>query len=225
MDQLAGFGEFKDQGIEMGNVMIAQSMTPFMLRLTSLVALTLAVLAPGSARADAAGAEQFLQEIGDLTVSALAEEGSNEDSIEDLLDDFFTRTFDTVTIGRFALGRAWNTATPDQHAEYLRLFQRLVVGTYARRFSSYSGETFAVLGSRIQSNGDIMVQSRVVRPDGPPLNVDWRVRESSNGYGVIDVVVEQVSMTITYRNEFASIVSRNGVDGLIDALQTQVDEM
>ena len=124
------------------------------------------------------------------------------------------------------LGRYWNSATPQQQDEYQKLFEQLIVSTYADRFVEYSGETFRITGSRPEGENDTMVTTQIVRPNGPPVNVDWRVRKRDGTYKIIDVVVEGVSMGVTQRQEFASVISQNGgqVQGLIQALRQKVGQ-
>ena len=92
----------------------------------------------------------------------------------------------------------------------------LVVVTYARRFEEYSGEQLVVRGSRPEGQRDIMVLSDIIRPNGPPVAVGWRVREQDAGMRIVDVVIEGVSQGITQRDEFRSIIQRNG--GQLNAL-------
>mgnify|MGYP002016441583 FL=1 len=67
-----------------------------------------------------------------------------------------------------------------------------------------------------------MVFTKIGRPSGPPLKAAWRVRGSASGYKILDVIVEGVSMIATQRSEFAALVRRQGVMGLIDSLRMQV---
>ena len=61
-----------------------------------------------------------------------------------------------------------------------------------------------------------MVTSQVIQKDGPPVNLQWRVRKKDGGLRVVDVVVEGVSMSVTQRSDFASVIQSGG--GKLDAL-------
>ena len=64
-----------------------------------------------------------------------------------------------------------------------------------------------------------LVSTRVIG-GGPPLKVDWRVRERDDGGLVaIDVIVEGVSLIVTQRSEFAAVIERQGMDGLLAELR------
>ena len=142
----------------------------------------------------------------------------------DLFRTLLYAGFDVPYIGRWVLGRYWNSANDAQRTEYQKLFEQLIVNTYAERFVEYSGETFKITGINPAGEADSMVTTQIVRPNGPPVNVSWRVRKSGADYKIIDVVVENVSMGVTQRQEFASVIEQNGgrVDGLIQALRQKV---
>ena len=128
------------------------------------------------------------------------------------------------TIGKFALGRYWRTATKAQKDEYLELFEDMIIETYARRFEEYQGQQIQVGTARsVGSNGDSLVQSSIISSGSPDVSVDWRVRKNGNTYQVIDVLVEGVSMSVTQRSEFSSIIQRGGgnIDALLEKLRTR----
>lgn len=202
-------------------------MTPTFSRLAAFVLLVVLAL-PGAARAqtDPEGARQFISDLGDRTIEILQDDSIGLTQRVDRFRDLFRQGFDVPTIGRFVLGRYWRQASEEQQRTYLDLFEDWIVQTYARRFSDYSGETFEITGTRPEGD-DVQVTTRIVRGDAPPLQVGWRVRERGGSYNIIDVKVEEVSMLATQRDEFASLIQRNGgnVQALIDALDQRVAEM
>jgi len=131
-------------------------------------------------------------------------------------------SFDMDTIGRFSLGRYWNTATPAQQKEYSSLFRKMVVGVYTQRFSDYKGQKFEVKSARPVSGSDALVTSYIVPVDGgDTIQVDWRVRNKGGSLKIVDVLVAGVSMSVTQRADFSSVIQRGGgkLDALIDYLK------
>ena len=183
---------------------------------------------PGAARANdlSAGAAQFVADLGSRALEALANaKQMPQAEVAERLRGFLQDSFDTQTIGRFVLGRYWNVATPEQRQEYMRLFEDLIVGVYSKRFTEYTGGAgFEVVAHRPEGERDAVVSSRITRPSGgPPVAVDWRVRRGNAGYKVIDVAVEGLSMSVTQRDEFTSVIERGGgnFQALLDALRSQ----
>jgi len=177
------------------------------------------------AAVDQDGARAFIDTLGDRTVEILQDDALSSRERIEAFRQLFREGFAVPTIARFVLGRYWRSANEEQQQEYLSLFEDLVVETYARRFNEYSGETFEITGTRPQGEQDVQVQTRILRSDGPPVNVSWRVREREGGFQIVDVEVEGVSMALTQRNEFAAIIQRNGgnVEPLLQALRREIE--
>ena len=85
-------------------------------------------------------------------------------------------------------------------------------------------ETLKITGSRPEGDTDGIVSSQIIRPDAPPVAVDWRVRQRGDSLKVIDVAVEGVSMSVTQRSEFASVIQRGGgqIESLLQTLRQRV---
>ena len=162
---------------------------------------------------DAAG---FISDLGQRTVQILAAKAP-ENEREAKCRAIFEEGFDIPTISRFVLGGYWRTASEAQRQDFTALFETYVIRAYAVRFNDYGGEQLKVTAARTEDEDNSMVQSVIARPSGaPPIKVDWRVNKTARGFKITDVVVEGVSMAVTQRQEFASVIQRNG--GQIDAL-------
>jgi phospholipid transport system substrate-binding protein len=132
--------------------------------------------------------------------------------------------FDVSHIGRFVLGRFWRSASEAERAEYLQLFEDFIVQSYATRFREYSGENLKIVSTRTAPEDEAVVLTDLVRPNGPPVRVEWRLRRDGQAFKVIDVLVESVSMSITQRDDFSATIQRSGgrVEGLLAVLRDKV---
>ena len=159
--------------------------------------------------------------VQDLANSAISAAKLNHDNFEKL----FHKYFDSMYIGRFILGRYWKQATPAQQKEYLKLFNKLVVTSYEKRFDEYQGEQLKITDTN-QAGRDVIVKSILMDPNKSPIHINWRVRERSKGPRIIDVVVEDISLSITQRSEFASIIQQNNnsIEALLNALREKLHE-
>ena len=193
----------------------------------ALLAVSSWAVRPANAQSADPGAVAFIQNLGNEAVSTFSNKSVPREQAVQRFRGLLYQGFDVPYIGRWVLGRYWNSASPQQQAEYQKLFEQLIVKTYADRFVEYSGETFKIIGNQPAGETDSSVTTQIVRPNGPPVNVDWRVRKRDNHYKIIDVMVEGVSMGITQRQEFASVIESNGgkVEGLIQALRRKVGQM
>ena len=127
-------------------------------------------------------------------------------------------------IGRFLLGRYWRMASPEDREAYLKAFNESIVYTYTARFDEYSGQRLVVDGSR-EDGQFVLVNTRLVDPKGgPDVRVKWRLIRQGDGFKVADVVIEGVSMSVTQRQEYASVIQSGGgeVKALIKALNDRM---
>jgi phospholipid transport system substrate-binding protein len=167
-------------------------------------------------------AATFLNSLAQEALAVLSSQNGSLDEREIKVRALLRRNFDLPLIGRFVMGKAWRKASPEQKAEYQRVFAEYVLRTYSRRLGGYAGETFTVVKAEPMGKKDAVVITEISRPSGPPLVAGWRVRASDKGMHILDVMVQGISMAATQRSEFAALVSRQGVDGLIETLRMQV---
>jgi phospholipid transport system substrate-binding protein len=178
-----------------------------------LLALTGAAAPAGAAAANPA---DFIADLGKRAVDVLTS-STTEPQRESQFRALFDEGFDVPGIARFVLGPYWRTATEPQRQEFTKLFQAFIVHAYTVRFSAYHNEQFKVLGTRPEGDASSLVTSQILRQGGaPPVKVDWRVAKKPEGYKITDVIVEGISMAVTERQEFASVIQRGG--GQIEAL-------
>ncbi len=186
--------------------------------------LTVCFLAAGSAPAQAGATEAFVRSTGERALTSLAADITDEQRIQ-RFREILRDSFDLKTIARFSLGRYWRLASPDQRAEYRRLFEKFLVQAYANRFGDLRVKRFRVHKSRSISARDDLVQSEVqVKQGRPPVRVGWRVRTKDDGLRIVDVIVEGISMSVTQRDEFAAVIRSNGgkVEGLLAVLRKKI---
>jgi len=133
------------------------------------------------------------------------------------------RTFDIPTMTRLAIGPAWATLSPAQQQQVLGAFDHYVAATYADRFDSHSGEQLQVTGER-PNGADVIVQTKIVKSNGEETRLDYLMRQDQGFWRISDVYLDgTISQLAVHRSEFHSILQRQGVDGLVMALNRKVD--
>jgi len=163
-----------------------------------------------------ADAVAFMNTLWDRAVEVLSKK-TDPTVREARFRELFHTDFDCPGIARFVLGRYWRTASEEEQQEFVKLFEDYVVFVYTARLSNFGGEALKVRGSRSDGDG-VIVSTDVVSPGtASPMRIDWRLVTDNGAYKISDVIVEGVSMAVTQRSEFASVVQRNGgqVRGLL----------
>jgi phospholipid transport system substrate-binding protein len=187
--------------------------------------LALGHTATAESKSAAGDPEVFIEQLASQAIKVLSSPNGSLEEREDKFRTLLRNDFAMQDIGRFVVGTYWRRMNPEQRAEYLNLFSEWVLKTYSIRLGGYSGEQFKVLSTTPAGQHDVLVKTRIDKTSGNGFNASWRVRKIDGGYKIIDIYVEGVSMAITQRSEFESILQRQGIDGLIGMLKDKVKTM
>ena len=185
-----------------------------------VLALGLLALQAFSLQAQDPGPEalvrQMTQEVLDaIKADAQLAAGDRQKALR-LAEEKVLPHIDFAEATRLAVGRSWHQASAEQKRQLVEEFRRMLVRTYANAISSYQGQTMKVLPVRMQpGDTEATVRNQYIRPGAKPVQVDYAMRKTEGGWKIYDIVVEGVSLVLTYRSEFDAIVKQEGIDGLI----------
>lgn len=174
--------------------------------------------------ADGKEAETFIQDLGDRGIAMLTGKSLSKTERRNRFESLFVTAFDYERIGKFVLGQFRRSVSASEMKEYLDLFRGMVVRVYAARFGEYNDEKFQTLGSRIidRKVDTVIVSSKIIRRNDSKVMIEWHLYKHRNGdFKIFDVVVEGVSMALTQRSEFSSILQNGGIQGLMTELRRQ----
>lgn len=177
--------------------------------------------------ADAADAQKFINTLANSALVLVNDKSMSDKDRADRFRTLFVATFDLPEIGKFVLGRHWKTATAEQQRAFVKAFEDYTVLTWSTRFKDYSGVSFAIDGASPADDGFWQVDLRIIRSQGDPLPLGWRVHKVDGGWRITDIMVEGVSMALTQRQDFASALQSSGgsLDSLLDAMRKKVVEL
>ena len=195
----------------------------------AIILFGIAVLAASPGRGHAAGAEDagaFLTSLTDRAFAQLSDESLSMPERRQRFRVLFREHFDVPAIGRFVLGRYWRKAKPPVREDFLSVFEEIMVRRFAPKFA-HSAETKFEIGlvRPLREKGQYMVASTVVRAEGEPLRIDWRVRNKDGRLKILDVLGQGISMALTLRSEYASVIKDSGgrVEGLVNKLRARIE--
>ena len=195
-----------------------------------LAALALTVLGPvDSVRAGSHenGAARFIEDLAHKAITSLTNDAVSRDIRKERFRTLLNEGFAIKLIGRWILGRYWKKATEAEQAEYLKLFEELLISSYLERFTLYAGVKVSIIKTMAAGKLDAVVFSSITRPKGgDPLKVNWRVRNREGKFKIVDIMVEGISMGQTQRSEFSSVIREHGgeVEGLLEELRKRLEE-
>jgi len=195
-----------------------KAMSGSLLSRRSLAALCLAgqlAYAGAAWAAEAGGAKAMIASLTQKAMQILQTTEENSPQRQAGLRALLEKSFDLPYLAQLAVGRSWRELVGAERQAFLQTFTTWVLATQSARLAQYAGETITVEGSQPASKRDTMVSTRIQGGQlQQPIQVDWRVRAEGGDHRVIDVVIEGVSMVVTYRSEFQAIVERGGVEAL-----------
>lgn len=144
----------------------------------------------------------------------------------DKLGNALAASFDLDFMARKAVGRSWKKFTPEEKNRWRKSFQKVTCANYAGRFTGYSGQAFATLGVEPSSHETIIVRTRLENPDGEDVDLNYRLRETPQGWRIIDVYLNgTVSELALRRSEYSSLIKRDGFESLVDTVNQRVAEL
>jgi len=126
--------------------------------------------------------------------------------------------FDFDEMARRTLTRHWNARTPDERAEFVRLFTDLLEGSYIGRIEQFSGERILYLSERVDGHY-ATVRSRIVTRRPSEIAVDYRLQLRDGRWRAYDVLLDGVSFVSTFRSEFERIIQQSTYAGLVEKLR------
>ena len=158
---------------------------------------------------------------GDVMAAVKADPAIQAGDINRIVALVDSKTMPSVNFSRMtssAVGRYWRQATPAQQKQLQDEFKTLLVRTYSGALGEVKDQTvsFKPLRARAQDT-DVVVRSEV-RGRGEPIQLDYRLEKTPDGWKIYDLNVLGIWLVETYRTQFAQEISAKGLDGLIETL-------
>jgi phospholipid transport system substrate-binding protein len=146
-------------------------------------------------------------------------QAGNQKKILELVDAKVLPHFDFTRMTQLAVGKHWRTATAEQKKTLSTEFRNMLVRTYTKAFVEYRNQTVEVLPFKMAADADeATIKTMINKPGAQPIPVDYEMKKGANGWKAFDIVINGVSMVMSYRGTFDTEVQQNGIDGLIRML-------
>jgi phospholipid transport system substrate-binding protein len=191
-------------------------------RLTTLTVVGALVAMPLLAQAEVVAPDALIKQISteviDTVKSDKAIQAGDVSRIVTLVD---TKVMPSVNFQRMtasAVGRHWRTATPDQQKRLQDEFKILLVRTYAGALTQVKDQVIQLKPFRAAAEETEVVVRTEIRGKGEPIQLDYRLEKTADGWKIYDVNVLGVWLVEQYKNSFAQEIGAVGIDGLITKL-------
>lgn len=197
-------------------------------RLTGLLAmLVLPTVWAASPEATVRDATQALIQAVEANRDAIQR---NPDQVKTLIEEFVAPQIDFEVMSRVILGQHWRTATPDQRVRFVQAFRGFLIQFYTTAIKEYVVQegipeqvSVEVIPLRAEPTGrSTRVMCRILQNGRAPVEVSYGLyRTDQNGWRLIDIQVQGISLVINYRQSFSRELQTSGLDDLIANLEAR----
>ena len=158
--------------------------------------------------------------VEEVRTTVAANEGKvAAEALDEKLREVISPVFDFRSMARSSLAQNWNKATPEQQVEFVDLFSDLLARTYLKRIrDNVATSEFKLLKERTKGKKAI-VNTEVTYDEDQTAAIEYRMRLKNDNWLVYDVKVENIGLVSNYRSEFAGIVKKDKIEGLLVRLR------
>ena len=141
----------------------------------------------------------------------------------ELIENTINNNFAGAGIGKFVSGNSWSSASKETKKEYIKLFKRHLALSIASLMQGYSNQEYQLIDSKYDEKNKVSMIDMEIKSDSGNLLVTWRVKKSKDRYFVIDLLVADISLVVTKRSEFNSMLKTidNNLSAFNDILRSQ----
>jgi len=140
-----------------------------------------------------------------------------------LIEKTINNNFAGTGIAKFVAGEAWQNSNKNTKILYIENFKRHLALNIASMMQGYSDQTYELTKSKYDSKNQVTLIDMEIFSETGSVVVTWRVKESKDRFFVIDLIVADISLVVTKRSEFNSMLKKvdNDLSQLNDVLFEQ----
>jgi phospholipid transport system substrate-binding protein len=157
---------------------------------------------------------------------------ADQEGCREKLRALIEQYWDTTDMARSALGYHWKSLDAQQQQQFTKLFSDLIESIYLSRsnFSKAQGYTDTVTIAYLKEipEGDDyskITTTVTLKADDKPIRVDYRTHYIDGKWMVYDIIVEDISLTGNYRNQFNRVINSQGYPELVRLLQDKLQKL
>ena len=162
----------------------------------------------GISYAKASPATDWLQNEIDKILLAYKNETISEKERFLLIEKTINENFAGAGIAKFVSGEAWNKASKEDKKRYIKIFKKHLALNIATMMQGYSNQEYRLINSKFDEKSKVSLIDMEILGETGKLLVTWRVKESKDRYYVIDLIVANISLVVTKRSEFNSMLRK-----------------
>ena len=161
----------------------------------------------------------------DIILSAYSNNNISSEQRFLIIEKTINQNFAGTGIAKFIAGNAWKMASKDTKKDYVKNFKRHLALNIASMMQGYSDQEYKLSNSRVDENNVILIDMEIFSDTGSVV-ITWRLKSSKDRYFVIDLIVADISLVVTKRSEFNSMLKNvdNNLEEFNFILKNQNEE-
>lgn len=163
--------------------------------------------------------ERVIKVLEDPELKREGRQAERREAIRHLANEIFDFTETT----RRSLGQHWQTRTPAEREQFVKLYADVLERSYIGKIEHYSGERIVFVGESVERE-QATVRTRLVTKAGAEIPVEYRMHRVGERWLTYDVAIEGVSMVANYRAQFNKIIQASGYQALVSKLTEKQEQ-
>ena len=159
-----------------------------------------------SYNANANNAKNWLDREINIIISAYQNSDLPNENKFLMIEQTINNNFAGTGIAKFVAGKSWKSASKDTKKEYIKLFKRHLALNIASMMQGYSNQNYELTNSSYDEKNKVNLINMEIFSDTGSIQVTWRVKKSKDRFFVIDLLVADISLVVTKRSEFNSML-------------------
>lgn len=131
-------------------------------------------------------------------------------------------SFDFRSMSQSVLATNWKKASPEERQQFVVFFSQYLEDTYRTKIEAYTNQKVEYVGETIR--GKKAVVETLIVTDNSEIPINYKLKNNDGTWFAYDVVIEGISLVSNYRSTFAAIVKNDGMDGLLNDIQSRVNK-
>lgn len=163
--------------------------------------------------------EEFIYLTTNKVVKVITEqipEGEKYNKLEKL----FFSVMDIDWISRFVVTKYYNDMNNEQKLLYNKYYKRYLSHFYIKRFTEYNNQDVKIVAIRKVRDDEYIVVTNIIQRSNSFV-VAYKVKENGGHFKIRDIIAENISLIVSQRSEFNSIIAKNGINKLIQMLKNK----
>ena len=159
-----------------------------------------------SFNAKANEAKNWLNKEIDIIISAYKNNNLPYENKFLMVENTINNNFAGTGIAKFVAGKSWKSASKEVKTEYIKLFKRHLALNISSMMQGYSNQQYQLTNASYDEQNKVTLIDMEIFSDTGSIQVTWRVKKSKERYFVIDLLVADISLVVTKRSEFNSML-------------------